>query len=155
MVAIISELELKEIYDRDFHQWLEITANLLKEKKFSELDLANLIIEIEAMGKNNQRELTSRLIILIMHLLKWKYQPQKQSKSRLKTINEQRLQLELLLEDNPSLKNQILDISDKCYSKARKMASQETTLNLTVFPSDNPFIITEILDSDFFPENKQ
>jgi len=154
MVAITSKLELKEIYDRDFHQWLKITANLLKEKKFTELDLANLIIEIEAMGKNNQRELASRLIILIMHLLKWKYQPQKQSTSWLKTINEQRLQLELLLEQNPSFKNQIPEISDKCYSKARKMASQETKLNLSSFPTDNPFILTEILDSDFFPKNE-
>ena len=150
MVAIKSQIELTEIYDRDFNEWLEITANLLKENKFDQLDLANLIIEIKAMGKNNQRELTSRLIILIMHLLKWKYQPEKKSKSWLSTINEQRLQLELLLEQNPSLKNKIPDIIEKCYAKARKMASQETNLALKNFPQDNPFNLTEILNSDFF-----
>jgi len=80
MVAITSKLELKEIYDRDFHQWLEITANLLKEKKFTELDLVNLIIEIEAMGKNTQRELKNRLVVLIMHLLKWKFNLKKELK---------------------------------------------------------------------------
>lgn len=153
MVSTIYKLELTEIYDRDFNQWLEITANLLREKKFSELDLANLIIEIEAMGKNNQREFKNRLVLLIMHLLKWKYQPEKKSKSWLRTINEQRRQLLFLLEDNPSLKPKIETIINKCYSLARKEASQETKLNLSTFPEENPFSFTEILDADFFPKN--
>lgn len=153
MVASKYQLKLSEIYEQDFHQWLEITANLLKENKFNDLDLDNLIIEIEAMGKNNQRELTSRLIILIMHLLKWKYQPEKKSTSWLSTINEQRLQLELLLEQNPSLKNKIPNIIDSSYSKARKMAHRETNLSLTIFPEDNPFNLQDILDDDFFPES--
>ncbi len=153
MVAIKSELELKEIYDQDFNQWLVITAKLLKENKFSELDLENLILEIEAMGKNNQRELKNRLVVLIMHLLKWKYQPEKKSTSWLKTINEQRRQLTFLLEDNPSLKPKINTVIDKCYSLARKEASQETNLPLKTFPENNPFTLTEILDADFFPES--
>jgi flagellar biosynthesis component FlhA len=142
---------LKEIYEQDFNQWLKITANLLQEKNFKEIDLDNLIIELESMGKNNKRELISRLIILIMHLLKWKYQPQKQSKSWLTTINEQRLQLELILEQNPSLKREIEQIITQRYEKARKMASQETGLDLQLFPSENPFNLTEILAEDFFP----
>ncbi len=105
------------------------------------------------MGKNNQRELASRLIILIMHLLKWKYQPEKQSRSWLSTINEQRLQLELLLEQNPSLKNRIPNIINSSYTKARKMAHRETNLPLTNFPEDNPFNLQNILDSDFFPNS--
>jgi formyltetrahydrofolate synthetase len=86
-----------------------------------------------------------------MHLLKWKYQPQKQSKSWLSTINEQRLQLELILEQNPSLKREIEQIITQRYGKARKMASQETRLDLQLFPSENPFNLTEILGEDFFP----
>lgn len=151
MVVTKSQLELKEIYEQDFNQWLKITANLLQQKKFKEIDLDNLIIELESMGKSNKRELISRLIILIMHLLKWKYQPQKQSKSWLSTINEQRLQLELILEQNPSLKREIEQIITQRYEKARKMASQETRLDLQLFPSENPFNLTEILGEDFFP----
>lgn len=151
MVVTKSQLELKEIYEQDFNQWLKITANLLQQKKFKEIDLDNLIIELESMGKSNKRELISRLIILIMHLLKWKYQPQKQSKSWLSTINEQRLQLELILEQNPSLKREIEQIITQRYEKARKMASQETRLGLQLFPSENPFNLTEILAEDFFP----
>ncbi len=153
MISTSYKLELTEIYEQDFNQWLEITANLLKEKKFSELDLANLITEIEAMGKNNQRELKNRLVVLIMHLLKWKYQPEKQSRSWLSTINEERLQLELLLEQNPSLNNKIPNIINTSYTKARKMAHRETNLPLTIFPENNPFNLQDILDSDFFPDN--
>jgi hypothetical protein len=153
MVLLKSKIDLKEIYEEDFNIWLEITANLLKEKQFDELDLENLIEEIESMARNNRRELKSRLIVLIMHLLKWKYQPQKQSKSWLSTINLQRGELELLLEENPSLKPSIEMIIDNCYDKARKRASKETQLNLTTFPVDNPFTLEEILDEDFYPES--
>jgi hypothetical protein len=151
MIGLNTKANLKEIYEKDFNIWLENTANLLKEKKFNELDLENLIEEIEAMGKKDKRELKSRLIVLIMHLLKWKYQPQKKSPSWLKTINEQRREISLLLEESPSLKPSLTTILDDCYQTARKDASKETNLSLTTFPIDNPFNLAEILDRDFFP----
>ncbi len=155
MLATSSVLMLKEIYEKDFNMWLETTAILLKEKKFNDLDLDNLIAEIEAMGKNNKRELKSRLIVLIMHLLKCQYQPQKKSKSWIKTILEQRREIKFLLEDNPSLKPQIQEIIINYYAVARKEASQETNLNLSIFPNNNPFALEEILDEDFFPDDKK
>jgi hypothetical protein len=153
MITLTTKTDLKQIYEQDFNIWLEKTANLLKEGKFEELDLENLIEEIEDMGKNNKRELESRLIVLVMHLLKWKYQPQKKSKSWLKTINEQRIQLKILLKYNPSLKPFITTIIDECYQDARKNASKETNLSLMTFPVDNPLSIEQILDRDFFPES--
>jgi hypothetical protein len=153
MVLLKDKIDLKEIYEQDFNIWLEITANLLKEKQFDELDLENLIEEIESMSRNNKRELDSRLIVLIMHLLKWKYQPQKQSKSWLSTINEQRRQIDNLLKYNPSLKPFVLTIINQCYQRSRKDASKETKLKLNSFPVDNPFTLEEILDEDFFPES--
>jgi hypothetical protein len=153
MVTIGANLKLKKIYEQDFDQWLTITAQLLKEKEFNALDLENLINEIDSMGKNNKRELKNRLVVLIMHLLKWKYQPQKKSKSWLKTINEQRRQLDFLLEDNPSLKREIETIITKCYEKAKKEASLESDLALNIFPAQNPFPLADILDDDFFPKN--
>ncbi len=68
------------LYERDFCLWLEQQAALLRERRFDELDLANLIEEIEAMarrtggGQNN-------LIVLLMHLLKYQYQPEQRSSS--------------------------------------------------------------------------
>ncbi len=75
------------LYQQDFYLWTESTANLLREAKFSQLDLVNLIEEVESMGRSEKRELKSRLIILLMHLLKWKYQPAKRSHSWRSTIS--------------------------------------------------------------------
>jgi hypothetical protein len=144
---------LQELYEIDNHLWIQETVKLLKEKKFNELDLENLIEEITAMGISQKREIKSRLRVLIMHLLKHKYQSEKISSSWISTIIEQRRQLEDLLEFNPSLKSYVLEIIDKCYQDARKDGSKETGLPLKKFPLDNPFTVEQILDVDFFPEN--
>jgi hypothetical protein len=153
MLTTDRNIDLKTIYEQDFNQWLEITANLLRQKSFNELDMENLIEEIEAMGKSQKRELESGIIILIMHLLKWKYQPQNKTRSWLNTINEQRLQLQLLLKYNPSLKSLTNLITSESYQKAVKIAVKETKLDLRNFPRDNPFTLEQIFDEDFFPES--
>nr|WP_245817371.1 DUF29 domain-containing protein [Hydrococcus rivularis] len=79
----------KSLYDRDFLMWLETTAQLLRQKKFEQLDLDNLIEEIESMARSEKRELYNRLTLLLTHLLKWKYQPDKRSNSWISTIREQ------------------------------------------------------------------
>jgi len=139
------------LYETDFNQWIEETAKTLKEGNFQALDLENLIEEIESMGQNNRREVRSRLIVLMLHLLKWKYQHQKQSNSWIYTIYEQRLQLGLIMEDSPSLKPFAQDILSKCYQQARKEAAKETKLRIESFPLECPFTQEQILDSDYFP----
>lgn len=139
------------LYETDFNQWIEETAKTLKAGNFQALDLENLIEEIESMGQNNRREVRSRLIVLMLHLLKWKYQHQKQSNSWIYTIYEQRLQLGLIMEDSPSLKPFAQDILSKCYQQARKEAAKETKLRIESFPLECPFTQEQILDSDYFP----
>lgn len=152
MIKATANFQLKKIYEYDFNKWLEKTVQLLEAKNFTALDLDNLIEEIKAMGINQKRELKSRLRVLIMHLLKYKYQPEKISRSWISTIIEQRRQLEDLLECNPSLKPYFLEILEKCYQNARKDGSKETELPITKFPVDNPFTVEQILDCDFFPD---
>ncbi|MBC5795825.1 DUF29 domain-containing protein [Sphaerospermopsis sp. LEGE 00249] len=140
------------LYETDYQEWIETTLQHLREQNFHQLDLEHLIEEIEAMGKSDKRELQNRLIILLMHLLKWKYQPANQSSSWLATIDEQRRQILFIFEDSPSLeKNFLATISDKCYQMARKSASKETKLPLGVFPESCPFCHAEIFDLDFYP----
>lgn len=140
------------LYETDFNLWIEETAKTLKAGNFQALDLENLIEEIESMGRNNRREVRSRLIVLMFHLLKWKYQPEKQSNSWQYTIYEQRLQLRLIMEDSPSLKPFAQDILVKCYQEARKEAVKETKLPLSVFPPECPFTQEQILDHDYLPD---
>jgi len=141
-----------QLYHQDFYLWIQATSKLLQAGKFSQLDLENLIEEIKAMGRREKRELRSRLIILLMHLLKWQYQPQKRTESWLNTINEQRISLEELFEDSPSLKPLLADIFDQCYQKARLKAVTETGLDITSFPDASPWNESETLDFEYLPE---
>jgi hypothetical protein len=81
------------LYAEDYNLWLEKTASLLKNKNFAELDLENLVEEIESMGRNEKNAVKSNLRVLIMHLLKYKVQPQNRSNSWLYTIYEHRQRL--------------------------------------------------------------
>ena len=143
--------DLKKLYEQDFYLWLEANAKLLTEKRFTELDLEHLIVEINSMGKSEKRELENRLIVLIMHLLKCQYQPEKLSQSWISTIKEQRRQIRKLLKNSPSLKSYLPQIMDESYQDARFEASDETKLELVTFPVNNPFSLDDILKSEFFP----
>ena len=140
----------KSLYDRDFYLWIQATAQQLKEGKFNEIDIPNLIEEIESMGRSEKRELKSRLIVLLMQLLKWQYQPEKRSESWRSTISEQRICIEGLLEDSPSLQPLISEVFDDCYQKARLKASEETGIKLNFFPKESPFTLEETLQASFF-----
>ncbi|MFK0731097.1 MAG: DUF29 domain-containing protein [Gloeotrichia echinulata GP01] len=138
------------LYAQDYQLWLEHTASLLRTNKFSELDLENLIEEIESMGRSDKNTLRSNLRVLLMHLLKYKFQPQNRSNSWLYTIYEHRQRLQEAFLDSPSLKSYYLEVFDYCYQHARKEASIETGLPLSIFPQQCPFSVDEILDADFF-----
>jgi hypothetical protein len=68
-------------YDQDFNLWIEQTVALLKAGRFDELDVENLVDELESMSRRDRREILSRLDVLLMHLLKWQYQPNHRSAS--------------------------------------------------------------------------
>lgn len=140
------------LYEQDYQQWLEETVKLLRDRSFEKLDLEHLIEEIEDMGKSSKREVFNRLVVLLIHLLKYQYQSVKKSRSWLLTINEQRRQLFILFKDSPSLQKSYLPtIFDESYQMASKLASKETNLPLATFPKTCPFSETEILDFDFLP----
>ena len=92
------------LYESDFYAWTQEQAEFLRDGKWSQLDLVNLIEEIESLGKQQRSELRNRLSILIGHLLKWEYQSNRRSRSWLNTIRVQRRDTQELLKENPSLK---------------------------------------------------
>jgi hypothetical protein len=148
-----TQLEINDnrttLYDQDYCQWLTQTAELLKEKKFTQLDLENLIEEIESLGKSEKRAIESNLIVVILHLLKWRYQPSMRSNSWKSSIREHRRRVQRLLTDSPSLKNHLSSALADCYLAAKKQASDETGLSLLAFPEECPFSLAESLDEDF------
>jgi hypothetical protein len=144
----------QSLYNEDYYGWLRENVRLIRERKFSEIDADNLIEELESMGKSEKRELSSRLTVLLLHLLKWQYQAVKRSTSRRNTIAVQRIDIRELLEDSPSLKTEISDKIAVAYEKAKLAAEVETGIEKNNFPAECPFSLEQILDETFLPEEK-
>ncbi|OQW92015.1 MAG: hypothetical protein BWK78_02900 [Thiotrichaceae bacterium IS1] len=138
-------------YEQDFQGWINQHIVLLKTGKVNELDVEHLIEELEDMGKSNIRELESRLVILIAHLLKWQFQATQQSGSWRGSIIEQRIQILRLLRKIPSLKRELPNAVSDAYADALKLAIKETKLPSTAFPTECPYSIEQLLDEDFYP----
>jgi hypothetical protein len=140
-------------YDHDNHQWTLHHIELLKQRKFSKMDVEHLIEELESMANRDRHELMSRFIILIAHLLKWQFQPAKRSSSWRGSIVEQRVQIAVQLEESPSLKHYLTTAIDKAYPHAIKIAVKETFLPKSTFPETCPYPVVQLLDDDFFPDH--
>jgi len=143
-------------YDTDLLLWTNRQVELLRTKKFDLLDLDNIISELEYQVRKDKREVMHRLIGLMTHLLKYKYQPQRISASWTRTIIGHRREVTGILHDMPSLRPAIDDYVANGYPKALRDAIRETRLPGATFPKENPFTVQQILDEDFWPgENEK
>ncbi|MGI4850639.1 MAG: DUF29 domain-containing protein [Janthinobacterium lividum] len=139
-------------YEEDFYGWIMANASLLKEGKFNEIDVEHIIEEMLILGVSEKRELFSRLSQLLMHLLKWQYQPILRSHSWMYSIKVQRKQIKIHLKDNPSLKSKWNDILVDAYDIAISEAAKETSLDEKVFPLKCFYSFDQIMDDTFFPD---
>jgi len=137
------------LYETDFYGWTLEQSKLLREGDFKHLDIPNLAEEIESLGKQQRQELRNRLGILIGHLLKWDYQPDKRSKSWRVTIQIQRREIEDLLGDNPSLKSYLSEAIPKGYQAGVDLVRLETPLDYEDLPKTCPYTSGQLFDSDF------
>ncbi len=143
---------MNSTYDQDFYMWLQDTANLLKVGALEKLDIPNLIEEIESMGRSEKNALKSNLIVVLLHLLKYAYQPERRSDSWTNSITEQRIRIEVELESSPSLKPYLEEVYSSCYSKARRLVNSETGLPISTFPIESAWSISDVLDPSFLPD---
>jgi hypothetical protein len=139
-------------YDEDIYGWSIHTAQLLREKKMDEVDFDNVIEEIEALGRSEKNELISHLTLVISHLLKWEYQPDRRGNSWVYTIDEQRKQSKFTIRDNPSLKSKLDEILMRSHEIALLKAAKETGINKNMFPKECPYTFEQIIDDGFYPE---
>src|SRR5438445_6900216 len=109
-------------YEEDFYSWTVEQSRLLRSGELSAIDVANIAEEIEGMGRSDRRELRSRLVVLVTHLLKWRHQPGARSRSWSATIDEQRLQIEEVLAESPSLRPKAATMLSDAYAIARARA---------------------------------
>lgn len=139
-------------YDKDFYGWTQEQAALLRAGRLNDLDIQNLIEEVETMGRSEKRALESRLSVLLLHLLKWQYQPSRRGNSWKFTIVEQRLKFQKVIQQNPGLKPEILAILTDAYEYALLKATHETGLRPDTFPASCPWTLDQLSDSGFYPD---
>ena len=151
MTAIQPSNPSATLYDTDYMQWLTTTVDKLRRQDYAHVDWANLIEEIEDMGKRERRSLESNLTILLLHLLKWKYQSDKRSGSWAGSIALHRRRINKILKDSPSLKPQLEKVLPEAYGDAVRQAAAETQLPVDTFPSECEFTLLQIMD-DSFPQ---
>ncbi len=151
-IAIEEQLANKDICDieSDFYAWTQAQAHLLRTGQLELIDNQNLAEEIEDMGRAEKRELESRLDVLVMHLLKWQFQPNLRSRSWQLTIKEQRIRLQKQLKQSPSLKSTISQVFAEAYQLAVISAERETGLD--GFLATCPYSLEQILADEFLPE---
>jgi hypothetical protein len=140
------------LYELDFFAWANEQAALLRAGKLDCADIDNIAEEIESMGRSEKRELINRLAVLLLHLLKWQYQPERRGKSWRISVEQQRDDIEDHLADNPSLKSVLDEAVESAYRRARREAERETDLDRDTFPRVCPFTFEQMMDEAFWPE---
>ena len=139
------------LYETDFYAWTQHQADLLKAGRLSHLDTANILEEIETLGRKEVSEMRSRLRILLAHILKRMHQPMKDTRSWTTTILNQRIEIADHIADNPSLKPKLAEVFDKAYQDGRQLAASETGLPLKTFPTHPSFSCDDALSRSWNP----
>ena len=139
------------LYDQDFLEWTQQQVEYLRKGYWARLDVENLVEELEALGRSEQRELGSYLQVLLMHRLKCQYQPERKTKSWDNTLSNCRDKIQDCLEDTPSLQRFLKDSEwvGKYYRRACRDAAKEMNKSVEIFPPECPYTLEQILSSDF------
>lgn len=138
-------------YETDFYAWTQDQAARLRELRPNSLDWENVAEEIESVGRSQRTQIRNRLRVLLAHLLKWEYQPEFRCHSWQSTIGGQRVHIDGVVEDSPSLRRFPTEILEAVYPSARQRAALETKLPLSTFPEKLPYSIEQVLDPSFMP----
>ena len=140
-------------HETDFYTWTQEQAALLRQGRFIEADIDYIAEELESMGASAQGQLESRLGVLLAHLLKWRYQPERRSNSWIGTIREQRRRVARVLRKNPGLKPSLGESIEDAYGDAIGLAMRETNLDEDTFPPECPWSFEQIMNADFWPSD--
>ena len=139
-------------YDHDVFGWANEQSALLRAGKFSVADIENIAEEIESLGKSQKSELVSRLIVLVVHLLKWQFQPRLRGTSWELSIKEQRRRVAIHMRENPSLKSSLAETMADSYGVAIVRTQRQTKRKAKTFPDRCRWSFAQVMDEEFWPE---
>ena len=141
----------RPLYDADPHAWYEEQASLLRDGRLDDLDAAHLIEELEDLGRSERDRLFSSLRLILTHLLKWRHQPERRTRSWTVTIERERVNVDVWLTRSPSLKSRLPSEYAQAWRAARRDAAVETGLPPPAFPEDCPFTLEQALEPGWLP----
>ncbi|MBF2055646.1 MAG: DUF29 domain-containing protein [Cyanobacterium sp. T60_A2020_053] len=153
-MTVIDKVDLKKLYEIDDYLWIQETVKLLKENKFNDLDLDNLIEELDDLGRERKHSVENLLKQVIIHLLLLQYWQKEYNynashwRGEIRTFRQD---LELKLTTN--LQNYLTTNLEKIYQKGLRIAMDKTELNSSVFPPKCPYTLEQLLNEDWFPHN--
>jgi hypothetical protein len=145
---------MQELYQLDFFEWTRAQAELLRQGCLESADIPHIAEEIADMGERDRREVKSYLTRLIMHLLKWQFQPDRRSGSWATSVDDSRDELGYIFEQSPSLRRFSVEAVNGLYPAARRKASRETGLPQSAFPTECPYSFDQLMDYDFPPPDE-
>ncbi len=151
-MTVAARKALAHGYDEDFVAWSSEQAALLRAGRWAELDIDHIAEEIESLGRSDRRALASHVQVVLLHLLKWQFQPSLRGSSWRQSIRNGRIRIAKLVKESPSLRRELPGFVTDEYQAARADAADETGLPLTAFPQDCPYTVEQILDPEFVPE---
>ena len=137
------------LYDQDFFAWANKQAQLLRSGKLTEANIDHIAEKIDGLSRAEKRELISRLSVLLLHWLKWQYQPVRRGSSCVVTPRNQCRALADRLVDNPSLKAKCAKAVARAYGDARGEAYAESGLPEGIFPATCDWTFDQIMAPDF------
>lgn len=145
------ELHRSTAYREDFYRWAHDQAALLRSGRLADADLANIAEELETLGRSEAHALRSHLKQIVCHLLKLAHQPERATRSWVNTVARARQDVEILLDENPSLRSRLPEIFEKACRDGRALAALETGLSDVVFSRSPAFTLDEVRDTGFLP----
>lgn len=132
-------------YDKDLAAWVAQQVEYLRSGQFDKLDLENFIDEFEDVGRSARRSMHSYFVILIAHFLKLKYQPEMASRSWIGSINNAKRELQRLIKESPSLKQEMEEHFKDAWEGALKLAIDDTGMKKSQFPMSCPWSVEKAM----------
>jgi hypothetical protein len=136
-------------YNTDFYAWTQAQAAAIRAGAWDAVDAAHVAEEIEDMGKSDRRALVSHLRVLLLHLLKWEYQPERRSDSWVSSMGNAQVEVQTILEESPSLRPELPAFVARAYGQAYQLAARETGISLQVFPGGSPWPPEQLVSATF------
>lgn len=138
----------RELYEHDEHEWIAAQIAALADRALDRLDRANLVEYLTEMTVRDRRELQSRLVVLLHHLLKVQLQPERLTRSWVTTIIERQSEIRSIIDSIPGLGKQAETLAAAAYPDAVRRAARETGLSTARFPTASPWTVAEAVAFD-------